>query len=180
MFYFGVNCMFHLIRIVFFCKLFRSGSIVSSSANWRKGSVTIPEKAEDGEEEEDETGIPPSADHPAGPPSLPIGIPAAGAANSNVAVKISTEPDHYQLTHPQETRLQGMRRLSGSNPVPPSSISVLSNKQPPSLTNSGKGRRLSSCGESSSSMDENFLTVPQTVTASSSAETLTGTEFFFP
>ena len=29
-------------------------------------------------------------------------------------------------------------------------------------------------GSSGSSMDENFLTVPQTVTASSSAETLTG------
>ena len=39
-----------------------------------------------------------------------------------------------------------------------------------------KGRPLSSCGgESSSSVEsDNFLTVPQTVTASSSAETLTG------
>ena len=31
----------------------RSGSIASSSINWRKGSVTIPEKSEDGEEEDE-------------------------------------------------------------------------------------------------------------------------------
>ena len=45
---------------------YRSGSIASSSINWRKGSVTIPEKSEDGEEEED-------------------------AANCSVAVKIDGE-----------------------------------------------------------------------------------------
>lgn len=35
-------------------------------------------------------------------------------------------------------------------------------------------RRLSAMGASDSMEDNNFLTVPQTVTASSSAETLTG------
>lgn len=33
----------------------RSGSIASSTVNWRKGSVTIPEKSEDGEEEDETT-----------------------------------------------------------------------------------------------------------------------------
>lgn len=39
------------------------------------------------------------------------------------------------------------------------------------------GRRLSAMGASDSMEDNNFLTVPQTVTASSSAETLTGMYF---
>lgn len=115
----------------------RSGSIVSSSPNWRKGSVTIPEKAEDGEEEEDEE-------------------------TANVSVKISASE---QTSCDQEQQPMRLQRLSSSGPSP---------------CKSGlKNRRLSSCGESSSSMDENFLTVPQTVTASSSAETLTGLLFIF-
>ena len=35
--------------------IYRSGSIASSTVNWRKGSVTIPEKSEDGEEEDEAT-----------------------------------------------------------------------------------------------------------------------------
>ena len=65
--------------------------------------------------------------------------------------------------------------FSGSNPAASGDIGNVAkiggNKSP-----IHKSRPLSSCGgESSSSVEsDNFLTVPQTVTASSSAETLTG------
>ena len=69
---------------------------------------------------------------------------------------------------------------SGSNPAASGDVGNVSkiggNKSP-----IHKSRPLSSCGgESSSSVEsDNFLTVPQTVTASSSAETLTGKFFRF-
>ena len=70
--------------------------------------------------------------------------------------------------------------FSGSNPAASGDIGNVAkiggNKSPIHKT-----RPLSSCGgESSSSVEsDNFLTVPQTVTASSSAETLTGKFFRF-
>ena len=97
--------------------------------------------------------------------------------NNQVAVKISS----IETDEPQNQTPARSRRLSGSNPVSPTPIGSPGssggvNKLGTGNGGSSKGRRLSSCEkESSSSVEsDNFLTVPQTVTASSSAETLTG------
>ena len=99
---------------------------------WRKESVTILEKAEDVEEEDEAT------------------------------MTVDTAKFKVELQQPPESSKQ-CRRLSatGSRVVTSMASKVM--------------RRASSGGDpSSASMDDNFLTVPQTVTASSSAETLTG------
>jgi surface antigen len=110
--------------------------VASSSAMWRKESVTIIESVEDVDEEEDE------------------------------------------ITNNKNPELAGLEESAGgANMNPPSvyrrSSTAASGTAASKVCQSSKAMRRASSG-ADSSIDENFLTVPQTVTASSSAETLTG------
>ena len=146
------------LREELFFFYFRSSSIVSASAQWRKESVTILEKAEDGTEEDDDEVHPP-----------------------NVAIIANRDPKIIGQSSPQLVH-------RSTNPQLPEVRTLLHDHHEPEMAAcSVNPRRLSAAsalrphhskmirrGSSGSSMDDNFLTVPQTVTASSSAETLTG------
>lgn len=119
--------------------------------------MTIPEKAEDVDEDEDESILPRE-------PVTATTLSEPRVELQPVPTRVSSEVKTAEkdlLASEVSTRQQASRRLSASgNRVTSMAAKVM--------------RRASSGGDAAS-VDENFLTVPQTVTASSSAETLTGT-----